>query len=181
MGRHDEQSDLHAAIAEAVHLSPYDAGWPARFERERERLLRAFPAELIAVEHIGSTSVSGLEAKAVIDLLAAVPSMALADALLPALCDAGYHTSAEHNAALVTRRWLMRHSRGRRTHHLHLVVAGSPEWSDPIRFRDRMRAEPALAATYAELKRTWAAQWSADREAYTRSKGQFVERVLRGG
>jgi len=164
--------ELQRAIHEPVHLVPYDPAWPARFEDERRRLSAVLGDA--AIEHVGSTAVTGLAAKPVIDVLAAVASMAAADAALPALVAAGYHTSAEFNATLVTRRWLMRQAGGHRTHRLHLVVAGSAEWHDPIRFRDRLRADPALAAAYAELKRSAADEHRGDREAYTRAKGAFV-------
>ena len=65
----------------------------------------------------------------------------------------------------------MRQAGGRRTHHLHVVVGGSPEWVDPIRFRDRLRADPALAAAYVALKRSSARQLGTDRDAYTAGKG----------
>ena len=170
--------DVQRAMVEPVHLVPYDPAWPARFAAAREQLLAAFAADLSAVEHIGSTAVPGLSAKPVIDLLAAVPSVAAADALLPRLCDAGWLTSAAYNATLPARRWLMRQAGGHRTHHLHLVVAGSPEWLDPIRFRDRLRADPALAADYVALKRRSVDRLGHDREAYTSSKTAFVARAL---
>ncbi len=167
--------DLDRATHEPVHLVPYDPAWPAAFAAERHRLAAHLSGP---VEHVGSTAVPGLSAKPVIDLLAAVDSMADADAVLPALCAAGYHTSAEFNAVLGTRRWLMRQSGGHRTHHLHLVVAGSADWADTVRFRDRLRGDPALAAAYLALKTSAAASLGADREAYTRAKGAFVAAAL---
>ena len=173
--------DVQRAIVEPVHLAPYDPAWPARFAAARQQLLDRFAADLPTIEHIGSTAVPGLSAKPVIDLLAAVPSMAAADAVLPRLCGAGWLTSAAYNATLPARRWLMRQAGGHRTHHLHLVVAGSPEWLDPIRFRDRLRADPALAAAYVGLKRQSVDRLGHDRDAYTNSKTAFVARALAGG
>jgi GrpB-like predicted nucleotidyltransferase (UPF0157 family) len=66
----------------------------------------------------------------------------------------------------------------RRVAHLHLLEPGTPRWAELLRFRDRLRARPELAAEYAELKRTLAREHAGDREAYTRGKTAFVRRVL---
>lgn len=124
----DEAESLNRAIHEEVALFPYDPNWPSMFEDERDRLLRLFPGEFLAIEHFGSTAVPGLSAKPIIDILAGVDSMSRADALMEPLCHSKYTTSMEFNASLVDRRWLMRWADGRRTHHLHIMVFGSPEW-----------------------------------------------------
>lgn len=132
----------------------------------------------VAIEHIGSTAIPGLAAKPIIDVLAGVVALSEADALLAPLCANGYETSAEYNATLPDRRWLMRHAFGRRTHHLHLVVFGGEPWVRWLQFRDALRADAAIAARYEELKRTLAEQHRHDREAYTHAKGAFIDQVL---
>lgn len=175
-----EQESLQAAIHEEVALRAYDPRWPGLFEAERERLLALFPDDFIAVEHIGSTAVPGLAAKPVIDILAGVASMAAARALVAPLCAQGYTASAEFNASLVDRQWLMRWAGGHRTHHLHLVVHGGEVWVQRLRFRDALRADAALAARYAALKADLAARYPNDREAYTEGKAAFVRSVNEG-
>ena len=92
-----EDESLLAAIHEEVALLPYDHAWAVAFIDERDRLLSLFPGRFIGIEHIGSTAVSGLLSKPVIDILAGVRSMAEAEALVELLCRAGYTTSAEFN------------------------------------------------------------------------------------
>lgn len=169
---------LERAIHERVMLVPYDPAWPGHFAAERARLLELFADALREVVHIGSTAVPGLPAKPIIDLMAGVDSLADADALMAPLLEAGYVTSAEFNAALTDRRWLMRHAEGRRTHHLHLVVHDGRLWRERLAFRTALRADPALAERYALLKAELAARHPDDREAYTRAKGAFVRAVL---
>jgi GrpB-like predicted nucleotidyltransferase (UPF0157 family) len=65
-----------------------------------------------------------------------------------------------------------------RTHLLHAVVLDSEPWRRPLAFRDALRADPALAAEYAALKRELAARFPGDRASYTAGKGAFVERVV---
>ena len=67
-----------------------------------------------------------------------------------------------------------------RSHHLHLVEHDGVHWSRYLRFRDALRANPALRDAYAELKRALAGEFPRDREAYITGKTDFVERVLRG-
>ncbi len=173
-----DDNTLARAITEVVHLEPHDPRWAGQFTMERDRLLELLPGQFTAIEHIGSTAVPMLAAKPVIDLLAGVGSIGEADALLGSLCSHGYETSAEFNATLPDRRWLMRHASGRRTHHLHLVVFGGDLWLRWLKFRDILRSDPAVAARYGHLKHELAAQHHLDREAYTRAKSAFIGDVL---
>jgi GrpB-like predicted nucleotidyltransferase (UPF0157 family) len=169
-----ETESLERAIHEEVALVPYDPQWPALFVAERERLMSLFPSQLLEVQHFGSTAVLGMPAKPIIDLLAGVESMAVADSLVEPLLNANYTTSTEFNASIADRRWFMRWANGRRTHHLHLVVLGGFEWRRRLRFRDVLRSNAEFAHRYALLKKELAAQLGADREAYTRAKSEFV-------
>ncbi|MFL6700152.1 MAG: GrpB family protein [Vitreoscilla sp.] len=173
----DEQS-LAAAICEEVSLRTHDPAWAQDFEKERDRLQALVPGAFDAIEHIGSTAVPGLLAKPIIDIMAAVDSLDGVNALIERLCDNGYATSVEFNAALADRKWLMRWHEGHRTHHLHIVVTGSTPWSDRLDFRDALRSEPATARRYAQLKSEFAAKHQGDREAYTDAKAAFVQTVL---
>lgn len=174
----DEQQSLHNAIYEDVALAPYDACWPPQFCAERDRLFDLFPGEFVAIEHFGSTAVPGLSAKPIIDILAGVESMSHADTLIEPLCRAKYTTSAEFNATLQERRWLMRWANGHRTHHLHIVVHDGPEWRRRLKFRDALRSDAALAARYEQHKRRLVMEYRTDREAYTEAKAEFVREVL---
>lgn len=156
----------------------HDTRWPELFAAERDRLMVLFTQAFIGIEHIGSTAVPGLEAKPIIDMLAGVASMGVADSLIEPLCRHGYTTSAEFNATLPDRRWLMRTANGRRTHHLHIVVHGGAPWCDRIAFRDALRSDDALAGRYLELKRALAEEHPTDREAYTQAKSEFVRAVV---
>ena len=175
------QDSLLAAINEDVQLREYDASWPEVFLLERDRLLSLFPDQLIDIQHIGSTAVPGLSAKPIIDILAGVESMQVAQALSEPLCLSGYTTSAEFNKTLPDRKWFMRWSNGHRTHHLHVVVYGAEPWNEHLRFRDTLRARPDIAIRYASLKSKLAAQYATDREAYTSAKEAFVQSVSRDG
>ena len=173
-----EDASLRLAIDETIRLELPDSSWPQKFANERDRLTGLFPRAFVAIEHIGSTAVPLLPAKPVIDFMAGVRSITEADDLLPLLCQSGYTTSADFNATLIDRRWLMKHADGRRTHHLHLLLFASDEWEKRINFRDRLRANPSLREKYQALKERLAKSAASDRELYTAGKTEFIEMAL---
>ncbi len=171
---------LQAAIDQEIEICNYDPRWSVEFESERNRLMTLFPGAFLTIEHVGSTAVPGLAAKPVVDLVAVIDSMDAAESLVDALCANGYSTSAEFNATLKDRKWLMRYGLGGRTHHLHLVPAGSADLADKLRFRDLLRSDADLSAKYLELKESLASSLGHDREKYTEAKTEFIRTALAG-
>ena len=169
----DEES-LLLALEEDVVLHPYDPAWPNIFAEERDRLTEMFSNRFVDIQHVGSTAVPGLRAKPIVDILAAVNSMSVAESLVAPLCSAGYTTSAEFNATLTNRRWFMRWANGHRTHHLLVVPHGGAEWRQRLRFRDALRSDAKLALRYSALKTELAVKYVDDREGYTNTKREFV-------
>lgn len=158
-----------------IELVSYDAAWPARFGEESAELRRVLAPWLAGpIEHIGSTAIPGLAAKPVIDIMAAVESLegsrpAIAAAAGLGYCYFPYQAEVKH--------WFCKPSPAFRTHHLHLVPIGSPQWTRPIAFRDYLRAHADVAAEYEALKRRLAAEFRFDREAYTDAKGPYINAV----
>jgi GrpB-like predicted nucleotidyltransferase (UPF0157 family) len=148
-----------------VEIIEYDPAWPAAYAAERERLAPLLPAG-VQLHHFGSTAVSGLAAKPVIDMIALVDDL---DAPIAALVQpGGYQYPAAFNATLTHRRFLCHPTVAYRTHHLHLVDEPG-ELERRLHFRDRLRTDPVLASEYATLKRALAERYRDDREAYTSS------------
>jgi GrpB-like predicted nucleotidyltransferase (UPF0157 family) len=159
-----------------IELLGYDPSWPLKFEQERALLARALAPWLAGgIEHIGSTAVPGLVAKPVIDIMAPVHSLEASRDVIEAATPIGYAYYPYKPEAM---HWFCKPSPAHRSHHLHLVPAGGTLWRQRIAFRDALRASPALAAEYAELKIRLAAMHRFDREAYTQAKSPFVQRVL---
>jgi GrpB-like predicted nucleotidyltransferase (UPF0157 family) len=166
------------AMTDPVVVVPYDPAWPVRFRIESQLLHLALAALRPAIEHIGSTSVTGLAAKPVIDMLVGVPSLAAFEAHAARLSPYGYEYIPEYERALPERRFFKRVVRGVRTHHVHVVEVNGLYWKRYLRFRNHLRGDPWLAARYAELKRRLAGRHRHDRDAYTNGKTGFVEAVL---
>ena len=158
---------------------PYDPTWPARFEAERTAILEAIGEWVVGgIHHVGSTAVPGLEAKPVIDILAEVRDLEGSRACFEPLAQLGY-MYAPYLAEEM--HWFCKPHPSRRTHHLHLVPIGSKRYANELAFRDRLRADPQIAAEYLALKRDLARRFGDDREAYTDAKSDFVRRVLGQG
>jgi GrpB-like predicted nucleotidyltransferase (UPF0157 family) len=161
---------------EPVILAPYDPAWPHMFEEERAQLATVLRPWLVGpIEHIGSTAVSGLTAKPVIDIMAAVAD-------LPSSIDAR-HALVQLDYVYFPYRpdvmhWFCKPSPDQRTHHLHLVPWKSRSWSERLMFRDFLRSSPSAAAEYTALKEQLAAKHRYDREAYTNAKSDFVRSIL---
>lgn len=161
----------------SIEIVPYAPNWPELFAMEREVLVQALGNWLVGMpEHIGSTAVPGLAAKPVVDIMAPVESL---EASLPAIEAAGRAGYVFYPYQPEVMHWFCKPDPTVRTHHLHLVPAGSPLWADRLAFRDALRASAAMRTEYQTLKQSLAQTYRTDREAYTAAKGPFIERVLR--
>jgi GrpB-like predicted nucleotidyltransferase (UPF0157 family) len=162
---------------EPIQLVPPDPGWPAQFELERAALEEAIGEWACGgIHHIGSTSVPDLEAKPIIDILVGVNDLATARACFGPLAELDYLYAPYLPEEM---HWFCKPDPARRTHHLHLVPAGSQRYCDELDFRDRLRGDAQVAGRYASLKRQLAERYPDDREAYTEAKSAFVLSILR--
>jgi GrpB-like predicted nucleotidyltransferase (UPF0157 family) len=161
-----------------VRLVEYDERWPSLFAAEAERLLAFADGLPVRLEHIGSTAVPGLCAKPVLDMLAGRTAGTSAAAWIAWLQRAGFDHRGEQD---VPGREFFRRGQPR-AYHVHLVEQSGILWRNYLAFRDHLRADAQAAARYAELKRSLAATFPRDREAYINGKTalvwEIVERAL---
>lgn len=161
----------------AIDVVQYDPAWSAQFQAEAATLTELLRPWLAGrVEHIGSTSVPGLNAKPILDMMAGVHDLTCASAAIPLLSRRGY-IHYQHRPATLAFYKLRPGDPGQASHHLHLTEPGSTLWNERLAFRDALRADPALARQYQELKDRLAAD-SPDLAIYTAGKRAFVVRVL---
>ncbi|TMK35757.1 MAG: hypothetical protein E6G58_08175 [Actinobacteria bacterium] len=152
-----------------------DPAWPERFEEEAARLGVALGAQAVRIEHIGSTSVTGLAAKPVIDISVGLASMEPRGAYVPALVDLGYRTVLDPSDP--DHEFACRDLDGERRFNVHLCLAGSPFERRHVAFRDWLRTHPRDAADYADLKRRLAATHPNDVHTYTEGKTGFIRAI----
>ena len=157
-----------------IQVVDYDPAWPELFRCEAERIRGALGDRVVQLEHVGSTSVPGLAAKPIIDILLVVPDSSDEPAWLPDLEAAGY--------VLVIREpdWHQhRCLKGPDTNvNLHVHSPGSPEIERFLIFRDRLRDHPEERAHYQRVKRELAERdWTYVQE-YADAKTEVVEGII---
>jgi GrpB-like predicted nucleotidyltransferase (UPF0157 family) len=165
-------------MARQVVLEPYSPQWPALFESVRQELDGAFGGLALGIEHVGSTSIPGLAAKPIVDVLLGAASLADIESRFNALARLGYEYIPQFEAELPLRRFFKRRTPPERACHLHAVTLGSDFWRDQLVFRDTLRANPALAAEYGALKQHLAVQFRDDASRYTDAKSPFIRGVV---
>ncbi|MCO6442051.1 MAG: GrpB family protein [Nitrococcus mobilis] len=162
----------HSRIA----VVPYGPLWPREFEQSSGEVVTALGPNLLAIHHIGSTSIPGIHAKPVIDMLAVVADLTAVDQCSAEMERLGYEVMGEFG--IDGRRYFRRNdSAGRRTHQIHAFAEGSPHVSRHLAFRDFMRAHPTVARQYGELKRRLAEVHPDDMEAYMDGKDGFIKEM----
>ena len=153
----------------------YSAEWPRLYEREIALLRSCLGAEIVRCHHIGSTSVPGLAAKSIIDILLEVRSVERLDVYDEAMKAVGYLPKGEFG--IPGRRYYPKGG-DERTHHVHAFAVGDPQVVKHLAFRDYLRTHPVAVASYAAIKREAATTHATDPEGYVGFKHEFVERMV---
>ena len=157
-----------------VEVVSYDPNWPLMFAREREQLAQALPEEVVLrLLHIGSTSVVGLSAKPIIDMLLIVEDIAAFDDYAQEMADLGYEGLGEYG--LPGRRYYYKGG-NQRTHQIHAYQYDNvQEIGRHIAFRDYLRTHPEVAQQYGAVKQKAAVLNQRDIEGYMDAKNDFVK------
>lgn len=159
-----------------IVVSPPDPDWPGEFAKAAVEVRAACAENLIEIHHIGSTSVPGLWAKPVIDMLAVVRGLELLDEMNTRFESLRYEPMGEFGIA--GRRYFRRNdAAGNRTHQIHAFLVGSPHVDRHLAFRDYLCVNHAVADDYARLKRRLAAAHPHDIEAYMDGKNAFIREM----
>ena len=157
-----------------IKIVHHDADWPKKFETHARVIAGALGSTALRIEHIGSTSVPGLAAKPIIDILVVVQDSANESAYLPQLEASGYVLRVrepdwnEHRMFRTPERDV----------HIHVYSAGCPEIERYLVFRDRLRRDIDDRRRYEQTKRELAAKDWSDMNAYADAKTEVIESIL---
>jgi GrpB-like predicted nucleotidyltransferase (UPF0157 family) len=160
-----------------VRVDPYQPRWPAQYEEEVALLRGVLGVRLLAIEHIGSTSITGMPSKPTIDMLADVDLAGGLNALVERLQSVGYVHTPDDLDRQVFRKG-PHDSTLPRTHHLHVCPEGSDYWQRIVTFRDYLRNHSNTAAEYVRLKRDLDERFRDAPSLYTSGKREFVADVV---
>jgi len=158
----------------AIKIAPYDRHWPEIFETHETILAKALGNAALRIEHIGSTSVPGLGAKPIIDILLVVADSSVESSYQTQMEQAGYQ--------LRVREPDFHEHRMFRTHerdvHIHVFSPTSPEIQRYLTFRNRLRTNSEERQLYEQAKQKLAEEKWADMNAYAEEKSEIIERII---
>ncbi|MGA9286946.1 MAG: GrpB family protein [Anaerobacillus sp.] len=159
-----------------VNLSDYNPYWEKEFEIEKNNILEVLGDKAVGIEHIGSTSIKGLQAKPIIDLMVGVQHLEEVSHYISLLSQIDYEYVPK--AEFKDRKFFRKGSWGQGTSHLHICEIHGGEWTEKLLFRDYLRVYPEVAEEYASLKRELASKHQFDRPIYTKKKEPFIKSII---
>lgn len=157
-----------------IKIVDYDANWPRKFDTHAKIIDNVIGASALRIEHIGSTSVPGLAAKPIIDILVVVANSAEESAYLPPLEAVGYELRVrepdwnEHRMLRTPEKDV----------HVHVYSTGCKEIERYLIFRDRLRQNLEDRNRYERTKRVLAVKEWADRNEYANAKTEVIESII---
>lgn len=159
-----------------VTVVPYDSKWVEKYAREAISIRKALGGLIQDIQHVGSTSVPGMDAKPIIDIMVGLEDLSVVASLVSPLRALGYL----YRGLLlgIEGHYFFRKGEPIKEYFLHVFEYGGGFWNQRIAFRERLITSPELAQEYRELKQRLAKQHPDNREAYTAGKKGFIERTV---
>lgn len=153
---------------------PHDPRWRCKFEEEAAIVAAALGSVATAIHHIGSTAISGIFAKPIIDMLIESSSLEAIDEKTASLESIGYEAKGEFG--IPGRRYFRKdNDAGAREYQIHVFNAGSEDVLRHLAFRDYLLSNPSVAQEYSLLKREISKRFPSDIEAYMDGKNPFIK------
>ncbi|WP_332651577.1 GrpB family protein [Lysinibacillus sp. 54212] len=156
-----------------VRLTEYTSEWTCMFEAEVECLKNIFGHEIISFEHFGSTSIPGMKAKPVIDMMCIVKDIRKIDSYNEKMQSLAYDPAGEWG---IDGRRLFRKGGENRTHHIHFYQLANPQIERHLVFRDYLIAHPDEVIRYSSFKEELANKFEYTRD-YSPAKKEFVSEM----
>jgi GrpB-like predicted nucleotidyltransferase (UPF0157 family) len=161
-----------------VEVVPHNPNWRSLFETESKQIAIALGENVVAIHHIGSTSIETIYAKPIIDILVEVKSIDRVDDQNSSMQLLGYQCMGEFG--IKDRRFFLKDNPdGIRTHHVHIFEIGSAQITRHLSFRDYLNVHIEEALTYSSLKRSLAEKYPDDIESYMDGKHDFIQEIDR--
>jgi len=161
-----------------VSVLPYDASWPAAFEKIKHEVEEAIGNFIVGIEHVGSTAVKGMSAKPCIDMDVIIKDRSAFDAVVDGLRLVGYIHEGDLG---IKDREAFRYSGKDHllTHHLYVCPQNSEELRRHIAFRDFLRSHPDAVKKYSAVKEKAAEMFPDDIDGYIRYKSPCIEELYK--
>lgn len=158
-----------------VKVKEHNEKWKQMYSEESQYIKDVFGGELIDIYHIGSTSVIGLKAKPIIDMMPVVKHIEKIDSFNEQMADIGYESLGENG---IKGRRYFRKGGDNRTHQIHIFQEDNEEdINRHLAVRDYLRTHPEDAKRYGDLKEKLAKRFPSDIDSYASGKDAFVKEL----
>ena len=158
-----------------IFLENHKTYWVDWYNEEVKNLKSILP-QAIDFYHIGSTAISGIMAKPIIDIIVAVDTCNQMSQVANILKENGYIIMSEKDNRMALNKGYTESGFAEKVYHIHLRLKGD---IDEVYFKNYLIANPDIAKEYEELKiRLWK-KYEFDRDAYTNAKTEFVQKYTK--
>ncbi|CDF12196.1 putative uncharacterized protein [Mycoplasma sp. CAG:776] len=160
-----------------VELVDYDSNWDNEYRKEEELLRRVLKNRIKEIHHIGSTSIPGLKAKPIIDILIVIDSLNEISEIEEILKKYNYENRGQHGVS--DRYFFAKGSEEARSHYLHFVEPKSDTYYNQVYFKKYLLEHPKYLKEYCELKEKLALKYANERPKYTKGKNDFITNIVK--
>lgn len=167
---------MHGVPKNSVILYPHSEEWTILFQRERINLYNCIKEEIIDIQHVGSTSISGMYSKPIIDIVVGIKDFKDGFRLIDDVQSIGYNFKGSLGKS--NRFFFWKGNESSNTHNLHIVEYGDENWENQILFRDFMNNHSDYREKYFSLKMELGNKYKDDRYEYTKEKTEFILDVI---
>lgn len=157
-----------------VKLENHSVEWEKNAADTIKILKEIFKDKAVDIQHVGSTSVTGLKAKPIIDIVVGVKSFEEIYDFIPELEKNGivFRQQSDDHLFFVCGDM----DKEIRTHHIHVAIYKGKKWDEYIKFRDTLNNNTEIRKEYEDLKVKLASDHADDRESYTAMKAEFIQK-----
>lgn len=157
-----------------IEVLPHNPEWKEYFNKETILLKSIFGDEAVSIEHIGSTSISNIHAKPIVDILIVCRSIENIDSLNEKMISQNYRPFGEYG--MPGRRFFVKSENGKRLVNLHIWQLGHEDIKRHLAFRNYMNKYPDIAQEYSKLKENLAQKFPHDIQGYMNGKNDFIKK-----
>jgi len=169
--------DHHQDKISRIEVVKHDPKWAHMYEDEAQKILGVLGESAVAIHHMGSTSIPGVQAKPIIDILVEVDKLENIEKFDQELEGLDYLAMGEYG--ITGRRFYVKPSGTERTHQIHAFQVGHIEIVRLLDLRDYLRKHPMEAEAYGRLKADLAKKFEEDIDSYVQGKGEFIQDIYR--
>ncbi len=159
-----------------IHIADYSSDWPALFDEEKKRIQEAIGD--VEIEHTGSTSIPGLGAKPVIDMMGIVHNIDDARQFVEKMETLGYKYTPKLETLIPDIKFFQTRPEAKTQYHISFTEKDSDFYARQILFRDYMRKHPEAIREYAKIKRELAKEHVDNFETYNAGKTAFILSII---